>query len=306
MLTFEDCYFQDEEREGFLVTEEIKRLWAAQLVILDDIDTVCRRHGISWYTAWGTTLGAVRHKGYIPWDDDLDICMKRADYTRFLQVAEKELPSGYSLMNLHHDAEKGYSDLLTRVLNQRRFNLSEEHLRRFYGCPYIIGVDIFPLDYIPRDPEEYDFIRDLLFLVFGAAKSWGSEEVETEEQERIVRKIEEMCAVTFDRSGDMKTQLFQLTERLCSIYTEEDADDLGFMILQIDMPHFLFPKNCFEKPVYLPFENTSIPVPTDYRTVLERTYGDWQTPVRNWGTHDYPYYLKQKPILEKYKAMNGQ
>ena len=90
-LMFPLEYYSDEIREGFFVSETMKRYWAAQLVVLSDIDTICKRHDINWYADSGTMLGAVRHKGYIPWDDDLDIGMFREDYKRFLTYARKEL-----------------------------------------------------------------------------------------------------------------------------------------------------------------------------------------------------------------------
>ena len=65
----------------------MKRAWAAQLEVLQRIDEVCGKYNIEYFANWGTLLGAIRHKGYIPWDDDLDIGMKRMDYERFLKIA---------------------------------------------------------------------------------------------------------------------------------------------------------------------------------------------------------------------------
>ena len=79
-MEFQDNYFESEVIEGFFVTSMMKRSWAAQLEILKDVDSICRMHGISYYADAGTLLGAVRHRGFIPWDDDLDICMMRDDY----------------------------------------------------------------------------------------------------------------------------------------------------------------------------------------------------------------------------------
>ena len=100
MLHFEEDWFRDEEREGFLVTEEVKRGWAAQLVIVKEIEEVCKKYGLQYFTAWGTTLGAVRHHGFIPWDDDLDICMKRGDYMKFLSVWRKEFPAAAGTVSM--------------------------------------------------------------------------------------------------------------------------------------------------------------------------------------------------------------
>lgn len=304
MLEFDASYFRDEEREGFLVTEEVKRLWAAQLVMLKEIEKICDRNGLTYYAAWGTMLGAARHKGYVPWDDDLDICMKRSDYMKFLQIAERELPERYSLMNLHND--KGFTDLMTRVLNQRMFDLSEEHLAKFYGCPYVIGIDIFPLDYIPRQQGDYFFVRELMNLVYSTGKDWDADNRDKDEQEHLVSQIEELCAVKLDRSGDMQQQLMKLAEQLCMLYGDEDADDLGYMILQITNPFFLYPKHCFERVRDLPFENTTVRMPEGYIIALSQTYPHWRIPNPRWAMHDYPYYNSQKPVLEKYREMLKQ
>ena len=66
-------FFEAEEREGFFVSSMMKRYWAAQLKVLSDVARVCKKHNIRWFADCGTLLGAVRHGGYIPWDDDLDI-----------------------------------------------------------------------------------------------------------------------------------------------------------------------------------------------------------------------------------------
>ena len=88
--------FLDEEvRCGFMVPTQIKQFWAAELEVLSEIDRICTKHGIHYFADWGTLLGAVRHGGFVPWDDDLDIVMKREDYQRFLSVAKDEMNDGF-------------------------------------------------------------------------------------------------------------------------------------------------------------------------------------------------------------------
>ena len=86
MAEFPESYFKGEEKEGFYVEEMMKRAWAAQIEVLELIDRICKEYEIPYFADWGTLLGTIRHKGFIPWDDDIDIVMKRDDYNRFLRI----------------------------------------------------------------------------------------------------------------------------------------------------------------------------------------------------------------------------
>ncbi len=95
-------FFRDEIRNGFYIPTQVKMSWACDFDVLSEIDRICKKHGITYFADWGTFLGAVRHSGYIPWDDDMDICMLREDYNRFREVADAELSKGYVI----HDYER--------------------------------------------------------------------------------------------------------------------------------------------------------------------------------------------------------
>ena len=96
-MEIKNSFFEDEVIDGFYVPAMIKRAWGAELKVLAEIDKVCRKHNIQYMADWGSLIGTVRHEGFIPWDDDLDICMKRADFKKFLAVADKELPDDYKV-----------------------------------------------------------------------------------------------------------------------------------------------------------------------------------------------------------------
>ena len=90
-MEFPKSYFEDEVRDGFYVPSMMKRAWAAQLEVLEDIEKICRKHNIHYQADYGTLIGAIRHGGFIPWDDDMDISMLRKDYDIFNKVALDEL-----------------------------------------------------------------------------------------------------------------------------------------------------------------------------------------------------------------------
>ena len=97
-----DNFLEGEIRNSFYVESMMKKVWAAQLEVLHEIDRICKKHNITYFADWGTLLGAVRHKGFIPWDDDMDITMKRQDYIKFARakgVPAKSVLFGHALKN---------------------------------------------------------------------------------------------------------------------------------------------------------------------------------------------------------------
>ena len=91
-MEFPQNYFCAEVRDDFEIPAMMKRAWAAELEVLSVIADVCGRHHLQYFADYGTLLGAVRHKGFIPWDDDIDICMLREDYMELIRVLPDELP----------------------------------------------------------------------------------------------------------------------------------------------------------------------------------------------------------------------
>ena len=169
MLTFPPEYFQSETRDGFYIDSKMKHAWAAQLEVLEEIKRICTLHDIRFFADWGSLLGTVRHHGFIPWDDDLDIGMLRDDYMRFLDIAPAELSQFFELKSLYNDPS--HDNVKCRVITGRFMNFDKDYLLRFHECPYVIGIDIFPIDYIPRDNTRMKEQTELIELVMSIAAS---------------------------------------------------------------------------------------------------------------------------------------
>ena len=124
--------------------ETLRKAQLKMVDILVVIDEICQKHDIQYFLAYGTLLGAVRHKGFIPWDDDCDICMMREDYEKFVEVAQKELPDNLFLQN--HDTDPAFPRTMTKVrMNDTKLVEFDETENENYHQG--VFVDIFICDY---------------------------------------------------------------------------------------------------------------------------------------------------------------
>lgn len=300
MIGVSNSYLEDEVREGFYVPSMVKRAWAAELKVFGEVDRICRKHGITYFADWGTLLGAVRHHGFIPWDDDFDIVMLRRDYVRFLQAAEKELPEGFAVFN--YKTHDDFWHFLARVVAKPRICFEEEHLEQFYGFPYIVGIDIFIMDYIAEDSGREEMRESLANYVLAVADSIGTSAMRGNRLHDSLTRIEELCHVTIDKTQNehqLKVQLYQITESLFAAFCEEESRFVAQMMpCGLKNKNLWLPKEYFAESICMPFENVSIPVPAAYDAVLRRKYGDYMRTARNIAGHDYPFFMSQRRQLE--------
>lgn len=279
-LTFPPSYFQAEVREGFYISTMMKRYFASQLKVLSLVASICERHGITWYADYGTLLGAVRHGGYVPWDDDFDICMMRDDYNRFFDIAAKELPEGFEVLTIEREPE--YKEFIGRVVNSHAIDFGTPHMNEYYGCPYTVGIDIFPLDGLYKDEEK-----------------------EKERRERGNRAIAKLKDA--ENAGKSSQLCWELRKKVDSIFSEcpvSEAEDLALMVFYVPFGHHIFPKKLYKDIVKLPFEKTYINVNARYEELLELEYGDYMQIVKSGGMHEYPVYAEQERILRDHFGNN--
>lgn len=300
-MEIHDSFLEPEVRDGFYVPSEIKQAWAAEMKVLLEIDRICKKHNIPYFADWGTLLGAVRHGGFIPWDDDLDITMKRPDYERFLQAAKKELPEGFSLFT--YETHPDFWSFMGRFVAKNRICFEEKHLKEFYNFPYIVGIDIFVLDYASTDEAQNEERAKLARYVIEAADAIAEQKITGKSAKNMLQNLEDIFQVKFSTPSDLhglRVQMYRLAEKLFAKFSAEESKELTRM-----MPNELYEKRklrlskaYYEKQIWLPFESIQIPVPSGYDEMLRKRYGDYMKLVRNTGGHDYPFFETQKKQLQ--------
>lgn len=315
MLNFDESFFNAEEIDGFYVRSMMKRYWASSMECLAELDRICKKNGIRYFAYYGTLLGAVRHKGYIPWDDDMDIVMIREDYDRFIKACEKDADHDmFILYNVNKSSV--YPMRFTNTLYAR---MDEPFLERFHKCPYPSGLDIYVLDKVPSIPKEAEAVKLLHQIVRYMAqrtdnlfeKTHGDalEVVSEEDLEMILSGIEEFTGEKFIRDDTLYEQLTKLAHRIASMYNNTHSDYYARIInWAISGDAEKLPIEWFKETVYLPFHDMMIPCPKYYHEVLVKTMGEnYMTPIKFLNAHAYPCFKKpEAELLEIFRICGAE
>lgn len=229
----------------------LRRQQERMLELLCEIDRICKKHGIRYWLSSGTLIGAVRHGGFIPWDDDLDIEMMREDYDRLMDILPTELPSTMALQN--HRTDHTYFFFYAKV-RDRRSLLSEGNNYDRMWKEQGIYIDIFPLEYQPIS------IHKISEKTAGHMyKIWRT----CTDDNLGIRKV--MRLFHFNRRF-----VFPLLRLLCSI----SGTDVITSGMGIPYHNPRFAKDIFPLAT-LKFEGREFPVPHNYDHMLRLMYGDY-------------------------------
>lgn len=295
-LEFTSEFFEPETREGIFISSMMKRVWAVQIQVLLEIDKICRQYGIRWFADNGTLLGAVRHHGFIPWDDDLDICMLRKDFDELSKHFD-ELPDTFYVQSFHTDDTD--TNMILHIANSNKFHFENDFLEKYFGCPFSIGVDIFPLDYLSHDKKAEEIRRNALYTITFLMDYIRENGDDSNEVKNSIKEVMSWKNMVYDENKSSINQLNILTEEFFREYPGDDSDEVVLMPYWILHNNHVYKKKWYDEEIFLPFENVLIPCSPYYDDVLQVEYGNWQPVYRNGGIHDFPFYTKQEAVLEE-------
>ena len=246
--------------------ELLARLHGVQLALLDEAVRLCEAHGLTYYLVAGTLLGAVRHGGFISWDDDLDIAMPRADFERFIDVCETELDPDYWLQSYRNDDGWWLLEAKLKKKNTCFLEAANARLPNRRAADNGIFIDVFPLDDARR--EDGLQIRQQRLL----SKLQGMGEIKRSEKQGAAWKRLLVKAFSLRAILHMQQRIMRL----------QNGPRAGFYVgfaSQYGCRRQTIPKDRYDPPGRIEFEGKHYAAPQDTDYFLRRLYGDdYMTP----------------------------
>lgn len=286
-LKIPNDFYEGEERCGYYISPGMKKIWAVELDLLNELQRVCNLYGISYFAAGGTMLGAVRHNGFIPWDDDIDIIMKRSEYEKFVQIARCDGTFSYPYFWQDHITDPGYVGGPGRLQNLETTCIPYGWLDEKSGivkCHCGIFIDVFPLDNIPDTPEEREQWLSAIQKV--ASKAWR---LRMFTHRGLHKDDKEMEWLSFwFNLIDKPDQLFEQYYNMLSANAKDTTEECcAFSYYTRNNKCKQIYKNVWllEKEI-MPFEMLNVPVPKCYDEMLTQEYGDWHKFVKGGSVHE--------------------
>ncbi len=298
MLNFPESFWKEETRNEFLIPEPMKRAWAIQMTVLDKTLEIAKKHNIKIWMDYGSLLGCIRHQGYIPWDDDIDICVMRSDYMKLIYILKKELPDYYNVFSFYTDERcdqpKGF------ITNRKVIDIgiSKEEAKltsMYYNCPYMTGLDLYPLDYVPQDPQKASYIQNLYSATYSLAMDIDAY-IASGEFEGYLCEIEKITGKKVKRDEHIKNSVWKLADSIAMSTPKSSGRHVlwypDWVMRKNDMRRNI---SWYSTTLIKPFEVMEVPVPEGYDGVLSACYTDkYMTPKRAGATHGYPFYAEQE------------
>ena len=246
------------------------------LGILKEIDALCAKHGIEYFLDSGTLLGAVRHKDFIPWDDDIDIMMPREDYEKLIAVWNQSAPKGYILQNTRTDSD--FTQNFTKIRKDHTTFLQDEAERTKHYHKGIF-VDIFPGDRVPSGKigRKIQYIACAVNLLYSRGHTSGSGGTIGKVERALLKAPKEKYAVRRERA-EKKIRSWNGDESLQYVFPSTIGSSRKY-----------YPANLFENMKTIEFNGKQYMCVADTDATLRVEYGDYMQPPpeedRVWKHH---------------------
>lgn len=254
-----------EKKTMLEITDDLETIQRIEIDILDYIAEICCKNNLTYFLAGGTLLGAVRHKGFIPWDNDIDISMPRADYRKFIDYMETQNESPYKILHISNHSNYDYA--FAKVVDSRTkvVELARDDQVQNMG----IFVDIFPIDSLPDKSEET--IEKFLKI-----NRWGCRIANAESSKKEYSFPKRIFYMSWKYLIRMLGRE-RCMERIDNSFKSVPIKDSNYIVSTYGMRGVkeIIEADAFSKTIPLPFEGKLYNAPIGYDQYLKQMYGDY-------------------------------
>ena len=257
---------------------ELRRLQMAELENMRVFSDICKKNGLRFFLIGGTMLGAIRHHGFIPWDDDMDVGMPRSDYEKFLEIARKELPKGFGLLN--YKKQKGYLRYFSRVINKQVVVTNASNTKTIDEYAWL---DIFPFDGMPQNIIiQKKHLLSLTVSRFFYHASCFDELVNLNRPGRawyLQAIIRFLSIAHIGRKINTRKQMKKIERKLKKY--DYDKSEYVINLFGAYVSKEVLSKKVIGKMPHYSFEDLFLPGPEKYDQYLTHFYGDYMMPPKD-------------------------
>ena len=305
-LDYGKDFLEEEVRCDYTIDSEMKRIWAVELDLVNELKRVCDKYGIQYFADGGTLLGAIRHKGFIPWDNDIDLCMFRDQYEKLCEVAPREFKHPYFFQTEYTDPTslRGHAQLR----NSETTGAIRIELNKTARLNQGIFIDIFPLDGVPEDPATMEQHIDDVVSNLRTAKKLASMTdgvLLGNARFRPLRMLARHIAGKNIKKFRNYDDYYRKYEEECKKYDPRVTKKVAKYFPIPFVRNWVWNREDFDEAVEVPFEMITLPVPKGYENVLNTCFGkNWRTPLRVDTMHGTMLFDVDRSYREYMKEVN--